>query len=135
MPDTAHSLELEDLIIALYAAIDDALAHAGIAAKNGKAIHRRGPAPDVDDREILCLSLLQEIMGFESDHSFHLWLNRDRLIALLFPRRLTRQKFAERRSLLTPILQRLSLAFASLDGDVAPPLPSSTRTQSTSAAS
>lgn len=135
MPDTAHSLELEDLVIALYAAIDDALAHAGIAARNGQVIPRRGPAPEVDDREVLCLALLQEILGFESDHSFHLWLNRDHLIALLFPRRLTRQKFAERRALLTPILKRLCLAFASLDGDAFPPLPSSIRTPSTSAAS
>jgi len=133
MPDTAYSLGLEDLIIALYAAIDDALAHAGITAKNGQVIQRRGPAPDMDDREVLCLALLQEILGFESDHAFHIWLNRHPLLTQLFPRRLTRQKFAERRALLTPILQRICLAFASLDGDAAPLLPSSTHTPSTSA--
>ncbi len=124
MPDSAYPLELEDLVIALYAAIDDALASAGIAVENGQAIARRGPAPEVDDREVLCLSLLQEIVGFESDHSFHLWLNRHPLLTQLFPRRLTRQKFAERRALLTPILERLCRAFAELAGD-APLLPSS----------
>jgi len=97
MPDTAHLLELEDLVIALYAAVDDALAHAGIVVKNGEAIPRRGPAPEADDREILCLSLPQEILGFESDHAFHLWLNRHPLLTQLFPRRLTRQKFADTR--------------------------------------
>lgn len=133
MPDIAHTLELEDLVISLYAAIDDALAHAGIAVASGQVIPRRGPAPQMDDREILCLSLLQEIVGFESDHAFHLWLNRHPLLTQMFPRRLTRQKFAERRALLTPILQRLCLAFASLDGDASPLLPSSTRTPSMSA--
>ena len=133
MPDTAYQLELEDLVIALYAAIDDALADAGIAVKDGEVIPRRGPAPQVDDREILCLSLLQEIVDFESDHAFHLWLSRHPLLTQLFPRRLTRQKFAERRALLTPVLQRLCLAFASLDADSSPLLPSSIRTRSASA--
>lgn len=134
MPDTVADLSLEDLVIALYAAIDDALTLAGIVVRNGKVIPRRGPAPDVDDREVLCLALLQELRGFESDHAFHLWLERDATMDELFPRRLTRQKFADRRALLTPVLQRLCMAFAELDGDASPPLPSSTPTPSTSAA-
>ena len=134
MPDAVSTLALEDLVIALYAAIDDALRHAGIRCDDGKVIPRRGPAPDVDDREILCLALLQEILGHESDYAFHLWLDRNPVMESLFPRRLTRQKFAERRTLLTPVLQKLTRAFAEIDGDDAPPLFSSTPIPSMSAA-
>jgi hypothetical protein len=53
----------------------------------------------------------------------------------LFPRSLSRQKFAERRALLTPLLQRLCHAFCSLAGEGAPPFSSSTPIPSTSASS
>ena len=38
----------------------------------------------------------------------------------LFPRLFTRQKFAERRALLTPMLQKLCGAFCALSGEAAP---------------
>ena len=134
MTDNVHNLGLEELVITLYAAIDDAIQLAEIPCKNGKVIPRRGPAPEIDDREILCLSLLQEILGYESDHAFQLWINRNHVLTELFPRRLTRQKFADRRALLTPVLQRLCLALAALDDDASPFLPSLIHTQSMSVA-
>ena len=56
-----NSFSLEEIVIAVYSALDDALKHSNIVCQNGKLIPRRGPAPEVDDREILCLALLQEL--------------------------------------------------------------------------
>lgn len=134
MAATPIGLDLEDLIIATYSALDDALAEAGILARNGKLIPRRGPAPDVDDREVLCLALLQEFLGFESDHSDHQWLAVHPTIQALFPRRLSRPNFADRRALLTPLMERLCGAFCALAGEGAPPFSSSTRIPSMPAA-
>ncbi len=132
MGTPAH-IDLEELVIALYSALDDALTEAGVECTNGKLIQRPGPAPDVDDREILCLAVLQELLGFESDHSYHHWLERNPIIDSLFPRRLSRPNFADRSAILTPLMQRLSGAFCELAGEEAPPFSSSTRTPSTSA--
>ena len=133
MPTTRETFDLEELVITVYAALDDALAEAGIATRNGKLIPRPGPAPDVDDREVLCLTVLQELLGYESDHAFYQWLESNAVMRQLFPRRLTRPNWADRRALLTPLLQRLSQAFCALDGEEAPPFSSSTRIRSTSA--
>lgn len=130
---TPVHIDLEDHVIAVYSALDDALAEAGIECKNGKLIPRPGPAPDVDDREILCLAVLQEMLGFESDHRYHLWLETNPIINDLFPRRLSRPNFADRRALLTPLMQSLCGAFCELAGEGAPPFSSSTLTPSTSA--
>jgi hypothetical protein len=118
----------------VYAALDDALAKAGVAARGGKLVPRPGPAPDVDDREVLCLAVLQELLGFESDHAFYQWLESDAVLRQLFPLRLARPNWADRRALLTPLLQRLSQAFCALDGEEAPPFSSSTRIRPMSAA-
>jgi hypothetical protein len=126
-------MDLEDLVTAVYAAIDDALAEAGIVAHEGKLIPRRGPAPAVDDREVLCLAMLQELLDFESDHAFYSWFEAHPVMRQLFPRRLSRPNWADRRALLTPLMERLSQAFCALDGEGAPPFSSSTRTPSTSA--
>jgi hypothetical protein len=134
MPRTRETLDLEELVITLYAALDDALAEAGLAARNGKLVPRPGPAPEVDDREVLCLAVLQELLGFESDHGFYQWFESNAVLRHLFPRRLTRPNWADRRALLTPLLQRLSQAFCALDGEESPPFSSSTRIRSTSAA-
>jgi hypothetical protein len=134
MPTTRETFDLEELVITVYAALDDALAEAGIATRNGKLIPRPGPAPDVDDREVLCLTVLQELLGYESDHAFYQWLESNAVMRQLFPRRLTRPNWADRRALLTPLLQRLSQAFCALDGEEAPPFSSSTRIRSMSAA-
>ena len=133
MPRTRETLDLEELVITLYAALDDALAEAGLAARNGKLVPRPGPAPEVDDREVLCLAVLQELLGFESDHGFYQWFESNAVLRHLFPRRLTRPNWADRRALLTPLLQRLSQAFCALDEE-SPPFSSSTRIRSTSAA-
>ncbi len=93
MGTPAH-IDLEELAIALYSALDDALTEAGVKCTNGKLIQRPGPAPDVDDREILCLAVLQELLGFESDHSYHHWLERNPIIDSLFD-----QQFHASRSL------------------------------------
>jgi hypothetical protein len=114
-------LDLEDIVTAVYCALDDALMQAGLRAKDGKLIPRPGPAPAVDDREILCLCVLQELLGFESDNEYHLWLNHNATMQELFPRRLSRPNFADRRVLLTPLIQRLSTAFCELGGQDAPP--------------
>lgn len=129
-----NSLSLEDVIVATYCALDDALQQAGIVARNGKLIHRRGAAPAVDDREILCLAVLQETLGFESDNAFHLWLDNNSVIASLFPRRVSRQNFADRRAILTPLMQKLSGAFCELAGEGDPLFSSSIHTPSKSAA-
>ena len=118
-------LTLEDLVTAVYCALDDALQEGGLQAIKGKLIARRGPKPEVDDREVLCLSVLQELLGFESDHEFHLWLNTDRTMRALFPVLLSRQKFAQRRLILAPLVQRLSGAFCNLVGEGQPPFSSS----------
>ena len=130
----SHPLSLEDVVIAVYAAIDDALANAGIFSHKGKLIKRPGSAPKVDDREILCLALLQELLGFESDNHFQLWLSSNPTMRSLFPKRLSRQNFADRRALLTPILERLSKALCDLMGEGNPPFSSSTATPWMSAA-
>jgi len=88
----------------------------------------------VDDREVLCLTVLQELLGFESDHGFYQWFETNPVMRGLFPRRLTRPNWADRRALLTPLMQRLSQAFCALDGEGTPPFSSSTRTPSTSVA-
>jgi hypothetical protein len=113
----------------VYCAIDDSLQEAGVQAVNGKLIHRRGSAPEVDDREVLCLAMLQEILGFESDHEFHQWLELNSTMRSLFPRRLSRQNFADRRALLTPLMQRLCQALCELAGEGRPLFMSSTPTR------
>ena len=105
-------LSLEEVVIAVYSALDDALRDAKIPCHNGKLIPRSGPAPEVDDREILCLALLQELFGFESDHFSCRWLETNPTMKQLFPRRLSRPNWADRRALLTPLIQRLSSLFA-----------------------
>lgn len=127
-------VSLEDLVIATYCALDDALAQAGIAARSGKLVPRTGPAPDVDDREILCLAVLQEVLGFESDNAYQLWLASNPTMRDLFPRRVSRQNFADRRALLTPLMERLNGAFCDLAGEGQPPFSSSTPILSMSAA-
>jgi len=134
MSKTRETLDLEDLVITVYAALDDALREAGLAARDGKLIPRPGPAPQVDDREVLCLTVLQELLGFESDHEFYQWFESNAVLRRLFPRRLTRPNWADRRALLTPLLERLFQAFCALDGEVSPPFSSSTRIRSMSAA-
>lgn len=133
MPKTRETLDLEDLVITVYAALDDALAEAGLVARDGKLLARPGPAPDVDDREVLCLAVLQELLGFESDHEFYQWFDSNAVMRRLFPRRLTRPNWADRRVLLTPLLRDLSQAFCVLDGEASPPFSSSTRIRSMSA--
>lgn len=127
-------LQLDDLVTVVYCALDDALVDAGIKALKGKLIPRRGPTPELDAREVLCLAVLQELLGFESDNHFHLWLKHNETMRELFPRRLSRQNFAERRTLLTPLLQRLCGAFCNLVGEGQPPFSSSIVIPLTSAA-
>ena len=122
-------MSLEDVVTAVYCALDDALSNAGIPAKDGKLIERRGPPPVVDDREVLCLAILQELLGFESDHEFDLWLHHNATMGELFPRLLSRQNFAERRVLLTPLMQRLNGALCALVGEGQSPFLSSTVTR------
>jgi hypothetical protein len=124
MPATL--LSLEDTVIATYAALDDALASAGIPCADGKLLPRPGPAPDVDDREILCLAVLQELLGFESDNEYQLWLRQQPIMRSLFPRMLPRQNFADRRALLTPLMDCLCGAFCELAGEGQPPFSLST---------
>jgi len=119
-------LPLEDLVLALYCALDDALGKAGVAVDRGRLVPRRGPPPEVDDREVLCLAVLQELLGFDSDHSFHVWSTHEPTLRSLFPRRLTRQNFSDRRMLLTPLLERLCSAFCDIAGEGRPPFSSST---------
>ena len=119
-------LSLDDLVTATYCALDDALAVAGMTATDGKLLPRRGPAPEVDDREVLCLAVLQELLAFESDNEFHLRLEAQPVMRSLFPKQLSRQNFADRRARLTPLLQRLCGTFCELVGEGAPPFSSST---------
>jgi len=126
MPTIREALDLEDLVISVYTALDDALAEAGILAKEGKLIGRPGPKPEVDDREVLCLAMLQELLGFESDHEFYLWFESNTTMCALFPRRLSRQNWADRRAILAPLMERLCGAFCALDGEGEPPFSSST---------
>ena len=130
----APSLTVEDTIIALYCAIDDALKSVGVSEKDGKLVHRPGPRPSLSDREVLCLAVLQEILGFESDNSYFLWLQNSPVIQSFFPMLMARQKFAERRALLTGLAYKLSDAFRQLAGDGQPPFSSSTPILSMSAA-
>ena len=128
------AVPLEDLVLALYCALDDALRSARVNCTNGKLIPRRGPPPAVDDREVLCLAVLQELMGFESDNHFHDWLQTQPKLRQLFPRQLSRQNFADRRLLLAPLMEKLCGVFCALTGDGAPPFLSSTAILSMSAA-
>ena len=124
----AATVSLEDLVTATYCALDDALVSVGIKAKDGKLIPRTGPAPEVDDREILCLSVLQEVLGFDSDLMFSRWMETQPAIRSLFPRRLSRQNFADRRALLTPLTQRLTRVLSESGDCGRPPFFSSTHT-------
>jgi len=124
----------EDLVVAVYCALDDALKQAGVSCHAGKLVPRPGTAPVVDDREILCLSILQELFGFESDNRFHYWLKHDACMKALFPRQLSRSNFADRRVILTDLMERLSHALCDLAGEGRPPFVSSTRIRSLSAA-
>jgi hypothetical protein len=104
-------------MIALYSSLDDAFHAAEIVSRNGKLAPRPGPTPDVDDREIVCIAVLKGILGFESDHSFNSWFENQPDMKQLFPRRLSRQNYADRRALLTDMSQRLCRAFCELDGE------------------
>ena len=132
--DTPVCLSLEDVVVVTYAALDDALRQVGVSACQGKLIPRRGPAPAVDDREILCLALVQELLGFPSDHQFQLWLAANPTMRALFPRRLSRPNWADRRVLLTPLMEVLCRAFCTLEGEGHPPFSSSTPIRPMSAA-
>ena len=125
MPDPQGPADLEDLVVTAYAALDDAIKHAGVVCDKGKLVPRRGPPPEVDDREVLCLALLQEWLGYDSDLSWYQWLENNKTMRSLFPRMLTRQKWVERRTLLTPLLQKLSGAFMEMTPaeDGLPPFP------------
>jgi hypothetical protein len=127
-------LSVEDTIFALFCAIDDALKVVGIFPRNGKLTERPGPPPLLDDREVLCLSVLQEVLGFDSDNAYFNWLKNSPLIRSLFPKLIKRQKFAERRALLTDLAAKLSGAFLQMTGESQPPFSSSTRILSMSAA-
>lgn len=120
------SLSLEDVVIATYAALDDALREVGVPCRGGKLIPRPGGVCAVDDREILCLALLQELLGFASDNEFQLWLHQNPTMRSLFPRQLSRQNFADRRALLRPLLERLSGFFCDQVEGGPPPFSSST---------
>lgn len=132
---SSPALSLEDIVTALYCALDDALAEAKVVCHDGKLIARPGPVPDLDDREVLCLAVLQELLYFDSDNRFFRWLANNQTMRALFPRMLTRQKFAERRALLTPLMQKLCQAFCALAGEGHPLFSSLIRTQCTSASS
>jgi hypothetical protein len=119
-------LTLEDVVVATYAALDDALQQGGIPCTQGKLIPRPGGPPEVDDREILCLALLEELFGFSSDNEFQLWLRHEPTMRSLFPRRLSRQNFADRRALLAPLLERLCGVFCDMMDGEKPPFSSST---------
>lgn len=127
------AVSVEDTITAVYCAIDDALNEAGIVAHNGKLTCRPGPPPELDDREVLCLAVLQELLGFESDNAYFHWLENKPLIRALFPHLIKRQKFAERRALLSDLMQTLSSAFCNLAGEGQPLFSPSTPTLSPSA--
>lgn len=127
------AVDLEELVTAVYCALDDALAEAGVVCRDGKLIWRPGPVPEMDDREVLCLAVLQELLGYESDHAFFRWLENNRTLRALFPQLLSRQKFSDRRVLLTPLIQQLSQAFCALAGEGQPPFSSSTPIPYTSA--
>lgn len=126
MSKPQNVLSLEEIVIAVYSALDDALRQAKILCESGKLIPRPGPPPEVDDREILCLALLQELFGFESDHFFYQWLSTNPTMIQLFPRRLSRPNWADRRAILTPLIQRLSQTFVDMDGEEEPPFSSLT---------
>ena len=75
----------------------------GLRRKGKPVPTRRGPKPEVEDREVLCLAKLQNLPGFESDHEFYLalrrvnlWFESDGTMGLLFPRRPWRQNRADR---------------------------------------
>jgi len=130
---TLTCFSLEDTVLALYCAIDDALAQAGIRSRDGKLVERPGPAPELDDREVLCLSVLQEVLHFKSDNAYFNWLNNQPFIRTWFPKLMTRQKFAERRVLLTDLAAKLCSVFCQMAGEGDPPFSSSTPIQSMSA--
>ena len=128
------AVPIEDTITAVYCAIDDALNEAGIVAEKGKLTRRPGPPPELDDREVLCLSVLQELLDFESDNAYFHWLENKPLIRALFPKLIKRQKFAERRTLLTGLMEKLCGAFCGLAGEGSPLFSPSTPTPCPSAA-
>ena len=101
--------------------LSDALKQAGVSEKDGKLIPRRGPRLAFTDSEALCVAVLQDLLHFESDNAYYLWLERNAVMRKHFPNLPTRQKFAERRAVLTPLLQRLCKAFCALGGEAAPP--------------
>jgi len=134
MPSIA-AIPLDEAIIATFCALDDALKNTGHTEVAGKLIPRPGPPPTVTDTEVLCLAMLQELLGFESDNGYCAWLNNHAVIAAHFPSRLSRQNFADRRALLTPLIRKLSGAFCAMNAVQPPPFSSSTRILSMSAGS
>ena len=127
------AFDLEETVTALYCALDDALMQAAIRCRKGKLLWRPGPALQFDDREALCVAVLQELLGFESDNAYFDWLAATPLMRALFPHLPSRQKFADRRALLVPLLQPLTQAFCELGGEGQPPFSPSTPILSSSA--
>lgn len=105
MPNNG-SIDLEDLVITAYCALDDALKHAGVVNNKGKLFPRRGPPPEVDDREILCLCLLQEWLGFESDLSFYEWFENNKVMCDFFPKETFAAKLDRPAYTSRPLLER-----------------------------
>ena len=130
----APTFSLADFVLAVYCALDDALQSAGIHAKDGKLFSRRGAKPDVDDREILCLAVLQELLHFESDNAFYNWLSTNPVMTSAFPRLLSRPNFADRRAMLSPLIEKLCGALCAKNGEADPLFSSSIPIRSTSAA-
>jgi hypothetical protein len=77
--------------------------------------------------------VLQELLDFESDNAYFHWLENKPLIRALFPHLIKRQKFAERRALLSDLMAKLSSAFCHLAGEGHPLFSPSTPTLSPSA--
>jgi hypothetical protein len=130
--DSIPAFDLEETVTAVYCALDDALTQVGCHCRDGKLIWRPGPALIFDDREALCVAVLQELLGYESDNAYFDWLAVNATMRALFPHLPSRQKCADRRALLTPLLQRLTQAFCALGGEGQPPFSSLTPIPSTS---
>jgi hypothetical protein len=113
-------LSLDDLIALVTGAVNEALKFAGIEQHNGRLLLRRGPVLAFSDSDALCVAILQEVLGSESDNGFFLKYGENPVFRSRFPKLPSRQKFADRRTKLTPLYERICQIFCEMGGEASP---------------
>jgi len=101
-------MDIEDLIITVFCRIDDTLK----AISGGKPARARGPAPHLNDAEVITMEIIGETLGIDCEK--HIWSYFDGYWRGLFPALGNRTSFVRQAANLCYWKQRLLIALAEL---------------------